>query len=111
MSISVTSEENAEGSRSAPEFSFLTNHGKTLLLIAHDPRIRMRDIARLLDITERRTQQIVADLANAGYIEREREGRRNRYSVSPDLPLGLPIRRDADVASLLSILQTTSGTA
>ena len=65
MSISVTAAENTERSRSAPEFSFLTNHGKTLLLIAHDPRIRMRDIARLLDITERRTQQIVADLAES----------------------------------------------
>ena len=52
--------------RAAPEFSFLTNHGKTLLLIAHDPRIRMRDIARLLDITERATQRIVADLAKPG---------------------------------------------
>jgi hypothetical protein len=81
MSISVTRAESVESSRPAPEFSFLTNHGKTLLLIAHDPRIRIRDIARLLDITERRTQQIVADLAQAGYIERERDGRRNPPSA------------------------------
>jgi uncharacterized membrane protein len=59
-------------------------------VIAHDPRIRMRDIARLLEITERRAQRIVADLAEAGYIERERDGRRNLYTVSTDLPLGLP---------------------
>ena len=90
----------------APEFSFLTNHGKTLLLIAHDPRIRMRDIARLLDITERRTQRIVADLAEAGYIERERDGRRNLYTVSTHLPLGLPTQRDTDIGSLLAILPT-----
>jgi DNA-binding MarR family transcriptional regulator len=86
----------------------LTNHGKTLLLIAEDPRIRMRDIASLLHITERATQGIVADLAKAGYIEREREGRRNRYTVRTHLPLGLPIRRDADVQSLLGVLQSTS---
>ena len=113
MSISVTTAENPEGSRPAPEFSFLTNHGKTLLLIAHDPRIRIRDIARLLDITERRTQQIVADLAEAGYIERERgrdrDGRRNLYTVSTHLPLGLPTQRDTDIGSLLAILPTPSG--
>ena len=109
MSISVTAEENTEGSRSAPEFSFLTNHGKTLLVIAHDPRIRIRDIARLLDITERRTQQIVADLAEAGYIERERDGRRNLYTVSTHLPLGLPTQRDTDIGALLAILPTPSG--
>ncbi len=87
-----------------PEFAFLTNHGKTLLLIAQDRRIRMRDIAHRLEITERATQRIVADLAKAGYIDREREGRRNRYSVRADVPLGLPIQRDVDIGSLLGVL-------
>jgi len=86
------------------EFAFLTNHGKTLLLIAEDRRIRMRDIAHRLEITERATQRIVADLAKAGYIDREREGRRNRYSVRADVPLGLPIQRDVDIGSLLGVL-------
>jgi hypothetical protein len=108
MSISVRSGENAERPRPAPEFSFLTNHGKTLLLIAHDPRIRMRDIAGLLNITERRTQGIVADLDKAGYVEREREGRRNVYTVSTHLPLGLPTQRDTDIGSLLAILPAPS---
>lgn len=88
----------------APNFAFLTNHGKTLLLIAHDPRIRMRDLAALLNITERATQRIVADLANAGYIDREREGRRNVYGVQAQMPLGLPMQRDIDIRSLLAIL-------
>jgi hypothetical protein len=88
----------------APDFEFLTNHGKTLLLIAHDQRIRMRDIAGLLQITERATQRIVGDLANAGYVDREREGRRNVYSVRTDAPLGLPIQRDVDIGSLLTLL-------
>lgn len=87
-----------------PDFAFLTNHGKTLLLIAHDLRIRIRDIAARLGVTERATQRIVADLVRAGYIEREREGRRNLYSVRTDIPLGLPIQRDIDIGSLLAIL-------
>ena len=111
MSISVTPEENVDSSPPAPEFSFLTNHGKTLLLIAHDPRIRMRDIAHLLDITERRTQRIVADLDKAGYIARERNGNRNLYTVSTHLPLGLPTQRDIDIGSLLAILPTPSGSS
>jgi len=89
---------------SNPEFSFLTNHGKTLVLLANDCRMRMRDVARRLDITERATQRIVADLARAGYIVRERDGRRNRYTVRDDVPLGLPIQRDIDVGSLLAVL-------
>jgi DNA-binding transcriptional ArsR family regulator len=89
---------------SAPDFAFLTNHGKTLLVIAHDPYIRMRDIAALLEITERATQRIVAELADAGYIDREREGRRNIYTVKTHMPVGLPTPRDIDIESLLAIL-------
>jgi len=69
----------------------------------------MREIARLLDITERRTQRIIADLDKAGYIERERRGRRNLYTVSTHLPRGLPTQRDTDIGSLLAILPAASG--
>lgn len=86
-------------------FAFLTNHGKALLVIAQDPQIRIRDLARLLNITERSTQTIVSDLNKAGYLERQRIGRRNNYSVSTHLPLGLPTQRDTDIQSLLAILQ------
>ena len=87
-----------------PDFAFLTNHGKTLLVIAHDPRIRVRDIATLLNITERATLRIVAGLADAGYINREREGRRNLYSIQNHMPVGLPTQRDIDIDALLAIL-------
>ena len=109
--ILATLTQEDTSSRAVPEFAFLTNHGKTLLLIAHDPRIRMRDIATLLGITERATQRIVADLAKAGYIERERDGRRNLYSVRRHLPLGLPMQRDIDIGALLAILPTASGSS
>ena len=102
--MSTTSPGSRDTRPSAPDFAFLTNHGKTLLLIAHDRRIRMRDVASLLHITERATQRIVADLAGAGYIEREREGRRNLYTVRTDAPLGLPLQRDTDIGALLTLL-------
>ena len=104
MTAPPTSTEQTVAANDEPEFAFLTNHGKTLLLIAHDRRIRMRDIAGLLHITERATQRIVTDLVRAGYIDRERDGRRNRYSVRTEVPLGLPIQRDIDIGSLLAIL-------
>jgi predicted HTH transcriptional regulator len=91
---------------SAPpaDFKLLTNHGQALLLISHDPRARTRDIAALLNITERAAQRIVADLVRAGYVHRERDGRRNRYSVRTELPLTLPIQHDIQVGSLLAAL-------
>jgi hypothetical protein len=85
-------------------FSFLTNHGLTLLCIAHDPRARIRDIAASVEITERAAQRIVADLVDAGYVARTREGRRNVYVVNGELRLALPSQRDVDLGSLLGVL-------
>jgi DNA-binding MarR family transcriptional regulator len=89
---------------SVPPFGFLTNHGLVLLCIAHDPGARMRDIAADVEITERAAQRIVADLIEAGYLDRERVGRRNRYTVRASLPISLPARRDIDLNALLNVL-------
>lgn len=85
-------------------FGFLTNHGLTLLCIADDPRVRMRDIAANVQITERAAQRIVADLVDAGYVDRAREGRRNHYTVRASLPITLPAERDVELNSLLALL-------
>lgn len=85
-------------------FGFLTNHGLALLCIAEDPEARMRDIAADVQITERAAQRIVADLVSAGYLNRERVGRRNRYTIPSGLPVSLPVQRDVDLNSLLNVL-------
>ena len=89
-------------------FAFLTNHGLVLLCIAEDPRVRMRDIAATVQITERAAQRIVADLIEAGYVDRARDGRRNVYTVRRDRPITLPNQRDVDLNSLLAVLRLGS---
>lgn len=88
-------------------FGFLTNHGMALLCIAEDPSIRMREIAADVQITERAAQRIVADLVEAGYLDRKRVGRRNQYTVRDGLPISLPAKRDVDLSSLLNVLLPT----
>jgi DNA-binding IclR family transcriptional regulator len=76
------------------EWRFLTNHARALIFIAQDPDCRLRDIADALDITERTAYAIVMDLTKEGYVSKEKEGRRNRYSIQTDLPLrGSPGRQ------------------
>jgi DNA-binding MarR family transcriptional regulator len=57
-------------------WTFLTYHARVLLLVAHDPGIHLRDIAASLDITERSAFAIITDLAEAGYVVKEKNGRR-----------------------------------
>jgi len=86
------------------KWSFLTSHGQALLLIAHDPEIRLRDIAAGLKISERRAYGIVDDLTQAGYLVKERVGRRNRYEVQGHLPMPEANVRQRAIGEVLGLL-------
>ena len=86
------------------DWSFLTNHARALLFIAEDPDARLRDIAAALGITDRRAYGIVADLTDAGYVVKEREGRRNRYHIQPHLPLRGTIVTGRTIGEVLDLL-------
>ena len=88
----------------APSWSFLTNHAQVLLCIAHDPGIRLREIGEGVGITERAAHRIVVELADAGYISRKRNGRRNQYTIQSHLPLPEPLAREQKIGDLLTIL-------
>ena len=60
-------------------WSFRTGHARVLLCIAHDPGVRLRDLAASVGITERSAYAIVTDLTAAGYVVKQKDGRRNRY--------------------------------
>jgi len=85
-------------------WGFLTNHARVLLCIAHDPGARLRDIAARLDITERSAYGIVTDLTQAGYVVKEKDGRRNRYQIQVHLPLPDPTGRERTVGEVLALL-------
>ena len=87
-----------------PSWGFLTNHALVLLCIARDPGARLRDIAASVGITERSAFGIVSDLAEAGYIVKEKGGRRNRYLVEAGLPLPESAGRSLAIGDLLALL-------
>jgi DNA-binding MarR family transcriptional regulator len=86
------------------DWGFLTNHARALLFIAHDPEARLRDMAAALDVTERTAYGIVADLTQAGYVVKEKEGRRNRYHIQAHLPLRDAIIRERTIGEVLALL-------
>ena len=86
------------------EWSFLTNHARALLFMAHDPHARLRDVAAALDVTERTAYGLVADLTEAGYVVKEKDGRRNRYNIQAHQPLYDPMTRERTIGELLDLL-------
>ncbi len=88
----------------AGRWTFLTNHAHVLVCIADNPDVRAREIADLVGISERAVQAIISDLVHAGYVVRERTGRRNHYTIDVDRGLRHPLEEDHTVGELLGML-------
>jgi DNA-binding transcriptional ArsR family regulator len=88
----------------AHRWKFLTNHAQVLACIAHDPGVLLREISERVGITERAAHRIVTELADGGYITRERDGRRNVYTIQSGLPLPDRLGRVQRISDLLTIL-------
>ena len=95
---------SAQSLREATPWTFLTNHTHVLFCIARDPEVRMREVAEAVGVTERAVQRIVSELEEAGYLTRERDGRRNRYQVRASLPLRHPIEQHCNVGDVIAVL-------
>ena len=85
-------------------WSFLTNHARVLLRIAQDPDARLRDIAADLGITERSAHGFVTDLTAAGYVVKQKDGRRNRYQIQAHMPLLEPASQEPAIGEVLALL-------
>ena len=92
------------------EWSFLTNHARALVCIARDPGVRLREIADVLGVTERRAFGIVNDLVEGGYVLKKKEGRRNRYRIQHHVALRVPVGRQATIGEVLRVLVDTGAT-
>jgi DNA-binding MarR family transcriptional regulator len=84
-------------------WNLLTKHGRVLVCIARDPRIRLREIAEALEITERSAYALVGDLVAAGYLMKQRDGRRNRYVIQWQLPLPDPSLPERTIGEVLEL--------
>lgn len=93
----------------ARAWTFLTNHAHVLLAIAREPTARLRDVATSVGITERAAQAIVADLEAAGYLHRERVGRRNRYTINAAGRFRHPAEADHRIGDLIALFTGTQG--
>lgn len=94
-----------------PHWTFLTNHAQVLLCVANDPDIRLRDVAETVGITERAAQRIVVELAEAGFLQRERHGRRNRYLINEKTEMRHPAQQGYEIGELLNLLAKSAAVA
>jgi DNA-binding IscR family transcriptional regulator len=63
-------------------WSLLSTHGAVLFYIAGNPESTHRQIARALNVTEKRVADVIRHLAQEDFICVHRAGRRNWYSLN-----------------------------
>lgn len=98
----MTSKKIATKVSPGSSWTFLTNHAHVLLCLAVDETLRVRDMADKVGITERAVMKVLSELEAGGVIEREREGRRNRYRILHHVPLRHPIEQHRTVGDLVA---------
>jgi DNA-binding transcriptional ArsR family regulator len=86
------------------EWTFVTNHALVLSFLAKQSRITARELASSIGVTERTVRKIIADLDEAGYITKKKQGRRIRYRVNPDLSLRHDAHQEIAVGDFLQAL-------
>lgn len=67
----------------ADQQPLFTNHLKMLVVLALNPRSRLREAGDQVGVTERAAHRIIGELERDGYLTRERFGRRNYYTLKP----------------------------
>ena len=88
----------------ASSWTFFTNHAHVLICLAGNPDLRIRDLAPMVGITERAVQRILRELAEEGFVEIEKIGRRNHYNVRPEHHLRHPVEEHATVGDLINLI-------
>jgi hypothetical protein len=53
----------------------------------------------------------VTDLAEAGYVVKKKDGRRNRYQIQAHLPLSCSASRERTIGEVLAVLAGADGEA
>lgn len=84
-------------------WTFLTHHGHVMVALVQNSDLTVDQIAAKVGITSRATAGIINDLVTAGYLVKEKIGRRNTYTVHGEIPLRHPLNENTKVAELLQL--------
>jgi predicted ArsR family transcriptional regulator len=88
-----------------PSWTFLTNHAHVMVALDRDPDLRQRDLAYAVGITQGAVQRILDELVQAGFLRREKVGRRNHYEIVARTPLRHPLDVKHNIGELLNMLR------
>lgn len=98
------------GEAARRDWSLISTHGMVLVYVAAHPTATLREIGQAAGVTERQVARIVKELAGAGLLRMERQGRRNTYIINDDAFLRRPLLAHIKLKRLISAVRPDLGT-
>lgn len=89
-------------------WTFFTNYGHILFLVAQNPSIAVKDIASKVGITERAALRILSDLAKDEFINVTKKGRCNSYTVNTDMNLRHEIEQNCKIDDIIKLIKKSN---
>jgi DNA-binding IclR family transcriptional regulator len=86
------------------KWTFLSNHGLIFAYLSEHPQATEQALAYNAGLSIRGVQVIVGNLEEEGYLTREKVGRKNRYTIHPELPMRHRLEHRHAVSRLLESL-------
>ncbi|QKJ25873.1 MarR family transcriptional regulator [Aquiluna borgnonia] len=86
------------------KWTFLSHHAHVLIALSDDPELTMDELARISGITTRSVVNVLNDLVDAGYLTKERLGRKNHYNINLEAPLRHQTSANRKVGDLIRAL-------
>jgi len=86
------------------KWTFLSHHAHVLIALADNPELTLDQLAAITGVTTRSVVNVLNDLVDAGYVSKERLGRKNHYTIDLASPLRHQTSADKKVGDLISAL-------
>ena len=84
-------------------WALLSRHGHALLHLARNPRLRLVDLARDMDMTERSIRLLIGSLGRTEFLQIVKTGRNNSYQLNLERELPHPLERRISLPRLIDL--------
>jgi hypothetical protein len=87
-------------------WALLSRHGHALLHLAKNPRLRLVDLARDMNMTERSIRLLIGSLGRTEFLKIVKTGRNNSYQLDLERQLPHPFEQNIPLNKLIELALT-----
>ncbi|WP_367874889.1 hypothetical protein [Luteolibacter sp. Populi] len=84
-------------------WALLSRHGHALIHLAKNPKMRLIDLARDMDLTERSVRLLIGSLGRSEFLKIVKAGRNNSYQLDLERALPHPFEKQIALQKVIAL--------